>query len=123
MNKKQISLDMAFNEKLAARVRERLSGLHPIEEKKMMGGLTFMYNDKMCVGIMKDSLMCRIDPALHEMALTKPGTSTIDFIKMPNSGYILVAETALKSEKDFNYWIELALDFNKKAKSSKKMKK
>ena len=55
---------MAYSEKLADRIRARLAGLPNIEEKKMMGGLTFMYNGKMCVGIIKGDLMCRIDPAL-----------------------------------------------------------
>jgi len=52
---------MAYSEILANRVRERFAQLHNVEEKEMMGGLTFMYNEKMCVGIIKDELMCRID--------------------------------------------------------------
>jgi TfoX/Sxy family transcriptional regulator of competence genes len=53
---------MAYNEHLANRVREKFVELPNVTEKEMMGGLTFMYNDKMCVGIIKDELMCRIDP-------------------------------------------------------------
>lgn len=112
---------MSINEKLANRIRERLAGFDNIEEKKMMGGLVFMYNDKMCVGIINDALMCRIDPALLDMALAKPGCRTLEFTR-PNSGYVLLDEAAIKNKNDFNYWIELALDFNKKAKSSKKKK-
>jgi TfoX/Sxy family transcriptional regulator of competence genes len=114
---------MPFSEKLATSIRARLSLLPNIEEKKMMGGLVFMYNDKMCVGVMNDALMCRIDPALHEAALQKPGCHTIDFIKRPGSGYILVDESVLKTKKDLDHWINLALDFNKTAKASKKKKK
>ena len=113
---------MAYDEKLANRIRERLASLPNIEEKEMMGGLTFMYNDKMCVGIIKDELMCRIDPALHEIAIAKKGCRTMDFTKRPMSGYVLINDSGMKSAKDFNYWIELALDFNKKAKSSKRKK-
>ncbi|MGH2648239.1 MAG: TfoX/Sxy family protein [Ginsengibacter sp.] len=113
---------MAYNEKLANRIREKLAGLQNIEEKQMMGGLTFMYNDKMCVGIIKDELMCRIDPALHEMAIKKPGCKTMIFTKRPMSGFVMIDETGMKSKKDFDYWINLALDFNKRAKSSKKKK-
>ena len=47
---------MAYNEKLAKRIRESLTGIPKIEEKKMMGGLTFMVNNKMCVGISGDDL-------------------------------------------------------------------
>ena len=57
---------MAYNEKLANRIRERLGEVRKVKEKEMMGGLTFMVNDKMCVGIIKDEIMCRIDPNLQE---------------------------------------------------------
>jgi TfoX/Sxy family transcriptional regulator of competence genes len=113
---------MPYSEKLANRIRERLAPLSNIEEKEMMGGLTFMYNDKMCVGIIKDELMCRIDPDLHETAISKTGCRTMDFTNRPMKGYVMIDETGLKTQKDFEYWINLALDFNKKAKSSRKRK-
>lgn len=113
---------MAYNESLANRIREALSTLSNVEEKEMMGGLTFMVNDKMCVGIIKDELMCRIDPDFHETAVEIPGCRTMDFTKRPMKGYIMVDENAMKSKKDFDYWINLSLEFNSKAKSSKKKK-
>ena len=114
---------MAYDEKLAHRIRERLAELPNVEEKEMMGGLTFMYNGKMCVGIIKDELMCRIDPAIHDRAIERTGCRTMDFTNRPMKGFVMVDETGMKSKKDFDYLIELALDFNKKAKSSKKKKK
>ena len=111
---------MAYSEKLANRVWEEFQNLKHVEEKEMMGGLTFMYNGKMCVGIIKDELMCRIDPALHEESVEKQGCRTMDFTKRPMKGYIMIDETGMKSKKDFDHWIGLALDFNKHAKSSKK---
>lgn len=114
---------MAYNEKLANRIRLRLASLPNVVEKTMMGGLTFMYNDKMCVGIIKDDLMCRIDPALHEQSVEKLGCRTMDFTNRPMKGYVLIEEVGMKSQKDFDYWIDLALDFNKHAKSSKKKSK
>ena len=113
---------MAYNEKLASRIREHLADLSNVEEKEMMGGLTFMYNSKMCVGIIQDELMCRIDPTLHEEAIEKRGCRTMDFTKKPMRGYVMVDDTGMKTKKDFEYWMGLALDFNKKAKSSKKKK-
>lgn len=113
---------MAYDEKLASRIRKRFEDLPNVEEKKMMGGLTFMYNGKMCVGVMKDELMCRIDPELHEAAVEKTGCRTMDFTNRPMIGYVLIDETGMKSKKDFDYWIDLALDFNKRAKASKKKK-
>ena len=111
-----------YSETLANRVRQILAELPNLAEKEMMGGLTFMYNDKMCVGIIKDELMCRIDPTLHETAIGKVGCRTMDFTKRPMIGYVLVNESGMKTQRDFEYWIHLALDFNKKAKSSAKKK-
>ena len=113
---------MAYNEELAERIRVKLAGLTGIEEKKMMGGLSFMYNGKMCVGIIKDELMCRIDPQLHGTAIEKNGCRTMDFTKRPMVGWVIIDDNGMKTQKEFNYWIELALDFNKKAKSSKRKK-
>ena len=57
---------MAYNEFLADRIRQVLKEKNVVfEEKAMMGGLTFMVNDKMCVGIVKDNLMARIDPDIY----------------------------------------------------------
>jgi len=60
---------MPYNEKLVTRIRETLAGKRKVEEKKMMGGLTFMLNNKICVGISGDDLMARIDPEIYESAL------------------------------------------------------
>jgi TfoX/Sxy family transcriptional regulator of competence genes len=85
-----------------------------------MGGLVFMYNGKMCVGIIKDELMCRIEPSLHDTEVEKHGCRTMDFTKRPMKGYILIEETGMRSQQEFDYWINLALEFNPKAKASKK---
>jgi len=113
---------MAYNTLLADRIRDRLVNHPKVEEKEMMGGLTFMVDDKMCVGIIKDELMCRIDPGLHDAAVEKNGCRTMDFTKRPMKGFVMVNEAAMKSKRDFDYWMELALDYNKRAKSSKKKK-
>jgi TfoX/Sxy family transcriptional regulator of competence genes len=111
---------MAYNERLADRIRERLANLPNIEEKTMMGGLVFMVNEKMCIGIIKNEMMCRIDRDLHEKVVEMPGCRTMDFTKRPMLGYVLIDETGMKTNKEFDYWINLALDFNKFAKASKK---
>jgi TfoX/Sxy family transcriptional regulator of competence genes len=114
---------MAYSEKLAHRIRESLVDLPKVVEKEMMGGLTFMVNDKMCVGIIKDELMCRIDPDLHAEAVEKTGCRTMDFTKRPMKGYVLIDDSGMRTKKDFDFWIGLALSFNDRAKSSKKKKK
>ena len=114
---------MAYNDKLADRIREQLADLPNIKEKEMMGGLTFMVNDKMCIGIIKDEMMCRIAPEMQSIALEKQGCRIMDFTGRPMKGYVMVDETGMKTQKEFSYWINLCLDFNKHAKSSKKTKK
>ena len=114
---------MAYDEKLADRIREALTGLPRVEEKKMMGGLTFMVNGKMCVGIVNNDLMCRIDPDVYETALKKTGCREMDFTGKPMKGYVFVSQNGIKTKKDFDSWIGLTLDFNKKAKASKRAKK
>jgi len=113
---------MAYNHKLANRIREALQDLPHVEEKEMMGGLTFMVNDKMCLGIIKDEMMCRIDPELHEAVVEKIGCRTMDFTKRPMKGYVMIDDSGMKTKKEFDYWVNLCLTFNKKAKSSKKKK-
>lgn len=114
---------MAYSEKLASRIREALSTAKKVEEKQMMGGLTFMVNGKMCVGIIRDEMLCRIDPAIHDASIERTGCRTMDFTKRPMKGFIMVDDTGMKSKKDFDYWISLALDFNKQVKASAKRSK
>ena len=114
---------MAYNEKLTNRVREALAGISNIEEKKMFRGVTFMVNGKMCVTAGDDEIMCRIDPALHEDAIKKRGCRTVVMKGREFKGYVYVNGEGMKTKKDLDYWIGLALDFNKKAKASKPAKK
>ena len=110
---------MAYDEKLADRIR-RLLPRAKVEEKKMMGGLTFMVNDKMCVGILKNDLMARIDPDVYESALRKRGCREMNFTGKPMKGFVFVGPKGTSGAKDLKYWLDLALDFNKRAKVSKK---
>jgi TfoX/Sxy family transcriptional regulator of competence genes len=114
---------MAYNEQLANRIREHLSHLTNIEEKEMMGGLVFMYNNKMCVGIFRGELMCRVDPDNYEDLLEESSVQSMEFGGKVMKGWILVEPDAIKSRKQMDYWIGLALEYNKKAKASKKRKK
>ena len=98
---------MAYNEKLANRIRERFANFSHVEEKEMMGGLTFMYKGKMCVGIIKDELMCRIDPDFHQTAIEKPGCRTMDFTGRPMKGYVMINDSGMKTQKNFDYWFSL----------------
>jgi len=113
---------MAYSEMLAERVAQALGKTPKVETKKMMGGLTFMVNAKMCVGVLGDELMVRIDPDSHESALKKKGCRDMDFTGRPMKGFVFVAPAGTKSEKDLAGWIAMALEYNKVAKASKKRK-
>lgn len=89
----------------------------------MFGGLAFMVNGKMCINVGKDRLMCRIDPALHENALKRKGCRTVIMKGREYKGFVYVNDEGLKTKEDFDYWIELALDYNEQAKASTKKKK
>jgi len=114
---------MAFNEKLADRVREQLSELKRVEEKKMMGGLTFMVNGKMCVGVLQDDLMARIAPEEYESSLEKKGCREMNFTGKPMKGFVFISPEGTSRTKDLQGWIDMALTFNSVAKASKKRKK
>lgn len=113
---------MAYSELLAERVSEALGKAPKVETKKMMGGLTFMVNSKMCVGVVGEELMVRIDPEEHDQALKKKGCRVMDFTGKPMKGFVFVGTAGIKTAKDLNLWIAMALDFNKRAKASKKKK-
>ena len=114
---------MAYNEKLTSRIRNALSHLPKVEEKRMFRGVTFMVNDKMCISAGDDKIMCRIDPAIHQEAIQRKGCETVKMKGREYKGYVYVHEEAIKAKKDLDYWIGLAIDFNKLAKSSKKVKR
>lgn len=115
---------MSYNEKLADRTREIIAKAHMnVEEKRMFGGLCFMVNHKMCVGVEKERLMVRLDPAIYEEVMEKEGCRPMDFTGKIMKGYVFVDIDALNTKKKLEYWIKLALEFNKIARASKKKTK
>jgi TfoX/Sxy family transcriptional regulator of competence genes len=114
---------MAFNEKLVERIRESLVDIPKVEEKQMFGGVCFMVNGKMCIGVVKEEMMCRIDPTLDEIVLKKTGCRPMDFTGKPMKGYVFIDESGMKTEKAFEYWVSLCLEFNSRAKAARKKAK
>jgi TfoX/Sxy family transcriptional regulator of competence genes len=113
---------MAFNEQLSDRIREALAAIEGVEEKAMFGGMCYMVDGKMCVGVVGDEMMCRIGADKMPEALERPGCREMDFTGRPMAGYVFVDEYGTKKPADFNYWIDLCLQFNPRAKASKKKK-
>lgn len=120
---------MAYDEYLAERIRRVFAEKHiNTLEKKMMGGLCYMLNDKMCVGLLQEKasgrslLMARIGPDAYPSALAKEGVSEMTFTGRSMKGYVFVHEEAMDNEEDLAHWIDLAVAFNPLAKASKKRK-
>src|SRR5689334_6131096 len=111
---------MSYNEKLTGRIRTSLAGTKNLVEKKMFGGIAFMINDKMCVGVDKDDLMLRCEPEMTDELLGKKGVRVFNLTGKPMKGWLLIGPEATTSKEDFDYWIRVALESNKKIASQKK---
>ena len=113
---------MAYSVKLADRIRAYLHDVPEIsvEEKEMFRGLAFMVNGKMCVNVSGDDLMCRFDPSLEDKVAEKIGFRPMIMKGKQLRGYCYVSADGYKSKANFDYWLKLCLDFNSKAKASKK---
>lgn len=109
---------MACNETLSNRIREALADLPDVTEKRMFGGVCYMVNDKMCIGVVGDEMMCRIGEEAYEAALERPGCREMVFTGKPMKGYVFVSEDGLRT--GFREWIDLCLAFNPQAKASRK---
>ncbi|UHO37065.1 TfoX/Sxy family protein [Chryseobacterium capnotolerans] len=113
---------MAYNTELADRVREWLAQVNDIkvEEKKMFGGLAFLVNDKMCINISHDNLMCRYNPEKEEEVAEKTGFLPMIMRGKQLKEYCYVEPIGFQKPEDFQYWMKLCLEYNKIAKASKK---
>ena len=112
---------MAYNEFLSDRIRDSLKENKAVfAEKKMFGGLCFLVDDKMCVGIIRDDLMVRIDPKDQDQFLSEKGCRIMDFTKRPMKGYLYVSPEGIDLDEDLDKWVKRCLEFNPRAKSSRK---
>ena len=114
---------MAFDEILAGRIRASLGKKNAaFQEKKMMGGLCFLVDGKMCMGVVKNKLMARIGQDAYDQALKEKGCTEMDFTGKPMKGFVFVEPSGLTSESELDHWTELCLSYNPFAKSGRKKK-
>jgi len=112
---------MAYDEELAERVRRIFADRNvAFEEKRMMGGLCYMVDGKMCVGVENERLMARIAPEIYGEALNRKGCAPMDFTGKPMRGFVFVNAEGVATKRDLEAWLDLALEFNPRAVSSKK---
>jgi len=93
------------------------------DEKKMMGGLSFMVDDKLCFGSFKDGLLCRIDPIERDALINERGGHIMTQAGREMKGYVHILSDIFDSDQELEFWIDKCLEFNPKAKVSKKRKK
>ena len=101
---------MAFDAELARRIRDRMTAVAGVSEKKMFGGLAFLTSGNMTVGVNGDDLVVRIDPEAMDAALAEPGVRPFDMTGRPMRGWIMVASDGL-SDDDLERWIDQARNF------------
>jgi len=105
---------MAFNEQLANRIREQLRYYSEVfTEKKMFGGISFLYQGKMTVGVMKEDLMVRIISDKMETELAKDFVRPMDFTKKPIKEFVYVSLEGIKTETQLLHYLELGLEHAK----------
>ena len=102
---------MAYDEALAERIREVLSGSPEIAERKMFGGIAFMSNGNMAIGISNDELMVRVGVDAHGDAMARPGVRIFDLSGKPMKGWVLVSPDVIVEDDGLEEWIEIGLDF------------
>ena len=102
---------MAYDEDLADRIRRAL-GDHPaITEKKMFGGVAFLFHGKMFCGVTNADLMVRVGPSLHPKALPRAHVRPMDFTGKPMKGYVFVAAEGTSTVAKVRRWTQDALAF------------
>lgn len=113
---------MTYNINLVDNVREYLAEIPniEIEEKEMFNVLNFMVNGKTCICVSGENLMLRFDPKLQEELSEKNGYETMLMKGKEYKGYCYINPNGFKNKKDFEFFVNLCLEYNKIAKSSKK---
>jgi len=102
---------MVYDQRLAERVRRALGGQEGLSEKKMFGGLGFLVQGNMCVGIWRESLVARLGPDAAALALKQPHVRPFDVTGKPLRGWVLVAPEGLVDFADLQGWLDQALHF------------
>jgi TfoX/Sxy family transcriptional regulator of competence genes len=101
---------MAYNLKLAERIRSELNGV-PFVEKKMFSGAGFLLNGNMACGVNKDNLIVRVDPEKHSALLKKAHTKPFDLTGKPMKGWLVVEADGIKTDKQLSTWVKEGVEF------------
>jgi TfoX/Sxy family transcriptional regulator of competence genes len=102
---------MSFDESPAQRIRDALARKKNIEEKKMFGGIGFLLNGNLLVGVWKNSLIVRLGPEEGEKALLEPHVKEFDITGKPMKNWVLVEPEGVKEDDQLKDWIQRAVKF------------
>ena len=102
---------MAFDESLAARIREALERTKNIVEKKMFGGVAFLFHGNLLVGVRKDSLVVRIGADEYTGAFRDTHVREFDIKGKPMKGWIVVESEGIEGDDQLKEWIRKAMEF------------
>ena len=102
---------MAFDEELAARIRTALARKKGVEEKKMFGGVGFLLNGNMLVGVWKDSLIVRLGEEDGETALLEPHVKPFDITGKAMKGWAMVMPAGIEDDDQLKGWVQRAVKF------------
>jgi len=102
---------MAFDERFAHRLRGLFDPALPIQEKRMFGGLAFMVQGHMCIGVVGSDLMVRVGSDAYEDSLAQPHARPMDFTEKQMKGFVYVGDTQALKDKELKAWIQRGLQF------------
>lgn len=111
---------MAYDEQLAERIATELGQHTPYDERMMFGGICYMVNGKMAIGVSKSDLMVRVGPDAHDEALKRAGARPMDFTGRPMKGFVFVSAEGTRKVQDLRRWVTMALAYNTVAPVAKK---
>ena len=102
---------MPYSKSLAARIRQSIARRRGIVEKKMFGGVGFLLDGNMLVGIWHDSLIARLGPEQGPKALKKPHVKEFDITGRAMRGWVMVEPDGIDRDSQLRDWIDRAANF------------
>jgi len=102
---------VAYDEKLAGRVRALLEGRRGVAEKKMFGGIAFLLRGKMCCGVLNMNLVARVGAEDYGKALKRRHARPMNFTGRPIKGFVYVGPDGTRTRRDLQRWLDQCLAF------------
>jgi TfoX/Sxy family transcriptional regulator of competence genes len=102
---------MPYDDASAGRIRAVLAGRNDVTEKRMFGGIAFLLNGNLCVGVIKDDLIVRVGPDAHAELVDRPHAREMDFSGRPMAGWLYVAPPGIVADADLRRWIDHGIAF------------